>query len=62
MVRGLGLLSLLTVYTQCCYQHDAVPTMQGWLLGLSGLRPIADRVWDARDWLAPTPMTLGFRV
>ena len=33
--------------------------MQGWLLGLSGLRPIADRVWDARDWLAPTPMTLG---
>ena len=42
---------------------DAVPAMQGWwLLGLSGLRPIADRVWDARDWLAPTPMTLGSRV
>ena len=44
MVRGSGLLSLLTVYTQCCYQQSAVPTMQGWLLGLSGLRTYDFRV------------------
>ena len=39
--------------------HEFVPIMRGWLLGLSGLRFVVDRVWGARDWLAPTPMILG---